>query len=67
MKQETMRCNIISQRIAIQEYLCERQEAIMKEIDEWVADEERIKTLDRAQVDAMMDIWLVDFNIVQPS
>jgi len=48
MKQETMRCNVIAQRIALQEYLIERFEDISKEVEDWLADEERVKTLDRA-------------------
>jgi hypothetical protein len=36
-------------------------EEILKEIEEWVGDEEKIKTLDRAQVDAMIDTWLSNF------
>mmetsp|Transcript_30127 Transcript_30127/g.46040 ORF Transcript_30127/g.46040 Transcript_30127/m.46040 type:complete len:143 (+) Transcript_30127:831-1259(+) len=67
MKQETMRCNIIAQRIALQEFLYEKSEDINKEIDDWINDEEKIKTLDRATVDAMFDTWLADFNLVQPS
>jgi hypothetical protein len=67
MKQETMRCNVIAQRIALQEYLIEKFEDISKEIDDWLADEDRVKTLDKSQVDAMMAVWLVDFNLIQPS
>jgi len=64
MKQETMRCNIIAQRISLQEYLIEREANILKEIEDWVSDEEKVKTLDRATVDAMMDEWLQDFKLV---
>ena len=67
MKQETMRCNIIAQRIALQEHLIERAEDINKEIDEWINDEDKIKTLDKATVDTMMDTWLAEFQIVMPS
>ena len=42
----------------------ERQEEILKEMDEWVSDDEKIKTLDDATVNAMMDGWLSDFNLV---
>jgi len=66
MKQETMRCNVIAQRIALQEHLLERAEDIAKEIEEWVNDEEKIKTLDRSQVDLMLDTWLSGFALVQP-
>ena len=40
---------------------------ILKDIEEWVGDEEKIKTLDRPTVDAMLDTWLNEFNLVQPS
>jgi len=62
-----MRCNVIAQRIALQEYLIEKFEDVSKEIEDWVADEERIKELNRPEVEAMMSVWLVDFNLVQPS
>jgi hypothetical protein len=62
-----MRCNIIAQRITLQEYLMDREADILKDIDEWVSDEEKIKSLDRATVDAMMDTWLSEFALVQPS
>ena len=45
MKQETMRCNIVAQRITLQEYLMEKYEEIIKDIEEWTGDEEKIKTL----------------------
>jgi hypothetical protein len=67
MKQETMNCHAISQRITLQEHLIEGSEEILKEIEEWVNDEEKIKTLDRQQVDAMIETWLANFRIVQPS
>jgi len=47
--------------------LVEGSEEILKEIDEWMADEEKIKTLDKQQVDAMIDTWLANFTILQPS
>jgi predicted transcriptional regulator len=67
MKQETMNCHAISQRITLQEYLVEGSEEILKEIDEWMADDEKIKTLNKQQVDAMIDTWLANFKILQPS
>jgi hypothetical protein len=45
-----MKCNIIAQRIALQEYLIERELEIVKDIDEWTADEDKLKTLDKATV-----------------
>jgi hypothetical protein len=43
------------------------QDEILKEIEDWVADEEKIKTLDRPQVDAMLDTWLSNFVLTHPS
>lgn len=39
----------------------------MKEIEELLAEEEKIKQLDKQQVDAMIDTWLANFKILQPS
>ena len=67
MKQETLRCNKIAQRIVLQEYMIEKAEEIQKDIEEWTGDEEKIKTLKREDVDSMIDTWLADFHLVQPS
>ena len=67
MKQETMRCNILAQRITLQEYMMVKVEDINKDIDEWVNDEEAIKKLDRTKVEEMFDDWLSGFKIEQPS
>jgi len=58
-----MRCNIVAQRITLQEYLCEKYEEITNDIEEWTGDEEKIKTLDRKTVDDMMDQWLEGFKL----
>jgi len=63
MKQETMRCNIVAQRITLQEYLIEKYEEITKDIEEWTGDDEKIKTLDRKTVDEMIDQWLEGFKL----
>jgi len=63
MKQETMRCNIVAQRITLQEYLMEKYEEIIKDIEEWTGDEEKIKTLTRDTVEQMMDQWLEGFKV----
>ena len=47
--------------------MIEKSEDIVKEIQEWLEDEEKIKTLNRETVDQMIDTWLADFNLVQPS
>ena len=67
MKHETMQCNIIAQRIRLQEYLMEREPTINKEIDDWLADEDQIKTLNRDMVEDMISKWLEEFRILQPS
>jgi len=54
MKDETMRCNVIAQRIALQEHLVREQEGITREIEEWLADEEKLKSLDKAKVEDLV-------------
>ena len=44
----------------------ERQELVFKDIEEWLADEEKLKTLDRATVEELVEQWLTDFTLVQP-
>ena len=39
----------------------------MKEIEEWTADEEKVKTLDKATVEGLLAGWLSGFEIAQPS
>ena len=39
----------------------------MKEIEELLAEEEKIKQLDKQQVDAMIDTWLANYKLTQPS
>jgi hypothetical protein len=67
MKQETLRCNKIAQRIVLQEYMIERHEEILRDIEEYTADEEKIKTLTKDVADSMIDTWLAEFRLVQPS
>ena len=68
MKQETMRCNVISQRIALQEFLADRQEDITAELEAWAsADAEKLNQLTRETVEQLFDTWLAEFNLVQPS
>ena len=61
MKQETMRCNIIAQRISLQEFLIEKEADILKDIEAWTSNEEEIKKLDRATVEEMFDTWLSEW------
>jgi hypothetical protein len=63
MKQETMRCHAISQRIALQEYLTTQEVQILKDIEE-VSDEAVIKSLDRPRTEALLDSWLAGFSLV---
>lgn len=64
-----MRCNIIAQRISLQEHMrdAKKLEEVLEEIDEWTADEEKIKTLTKANFVEMLDKWCGDFKIEQPS
>ncbi len=63
MKQETMRCHAIAQRIALQEYLTTQEVQILKDIEE-VSDEAVIKSLDRPRTEALLDSWLAGFSLV---
>lgn len=54
MKQETMKSNVISQRIILQEYLIEKESQITADIEQWVNDEEKLKTLDKAQTEKLI-------------
>jgi len=47
LKEETMKCNIIAQRIHLQEHLTKHFEDIDKEIDGFLNNDEDAKTLDR--------------------
>lgn len=67
LKQETMQCNVIAQRIALQEYLIDHEEQIMAEIDEVWNDDEKKKVLDQKKVIEWFDTWLADFELQQPS
>jgi len=59
-----MQCNIIAQRIALQEHLTKSFEEIDKEIDVWLNDDVEVKTLDRKKVeDVIFEGWLRDFTI----
>lgn len=67
MKQETMKSNVISQRIILQEYLIEKESQITADIEQWLNDEEKLKTLDKAQTEKLILEWLGEFNLIQPS
>ena len=62
-----MKCNIISQRIQLQEYLMSEESNITKSIDETMQNDEEIKNLDRNAVEGMLDQWLATYRLTQPS
>ena len=47
--------------------MIEKYEDIVKDIEEWTGDEEKVKTLDRNTVEEMINNWLAEFKITQPS
>ena len=44
-----------------------KYDEIISEIDEWVNDEEKLKTLTQADFESMVDKWTADFKVEQPS
>jgi len=68
LKEETMKCNIIAQRVHLQEHLAKNFEEIEKEIDGFINNEEEAKTLDRAKVESnVFEGWLREFKVYQPT
>lgn len=67
LKEETMKCNIISQRIQLQEYLLSQEQTLTKTLEDKIQDEENFKSLDRPNVEAFMDEFLAAYKITQPS
>jgi hypothetical protein len=66
LKEETMKCNVISQRIQLQEFLKEREKDIEAEIEGWVGNEQenaKEKDIKRADVEGMMAEWLSGFQM----
>lgn len=53
-----MKCNIIAQRISLQEILIPQQEEILKEAEELMNDEDKIKTLDRVAAEQLFSKWI---------
>jgi hypothetical protein len=49
-----MKCNIIAQRIQLQEYLLSEETNITKMIEETMGNEEEIKNLDRNTVEKFL-------------
>lgn len=67
LKEETMICNIVAQRISLQEYLLNQQEEIFNEIDEIMSNPERYAQMNMDKVGKMIEEWLKHFIIQQPS
>lgn len=67
LKEETIRCNIIAQRIAFQEYCITKDNEIKEKIENMLKNEEEIKLLTRKDVEELFDDWFQDFEIAQPS
>jgi hypothetical protein len=62
LKYETMKCNIISQRISLQEHLLKQQDDIMKQLDDLLNNEEEAKNLTIENVyQEFFRMWLAGF------
>ena len=42
----------------------EKEALIVKDIEDWMGDEEKLKTLDRAGAEELMETWITDFHLV---
>jgi hypothetical protein len=63
-----MKCNIISQRISLQEHLLKQQDEIMKQLDDLLNNEEEAKNLTIENVyQELFRMWLTGFQLHQPS
>lgn len=67
LRQETMVCHEIANRMSLQEFLSLRAEEVLKQIDDIMGNSEQYEQLDRDQVDHLLDQWLDGFQIRQPS
>lgn len=68
LKEETMQCHIIAQRIGLQEYLASKWDEIEKSMDSLIADPEVYVSYDRAKVvGELFPQFLAGFKIHQPS
>lgn len=67
LKEETMRCNKISQRVSFQEYCIEKEEDIKTTIDNMLKNEEEIKKLSKNDVEELFEEWFHNFEIPQPT
>ena len=67
-RQETQKCNIVAQRMALQEHLVQNADDIFKQIEDIVNNEEAYKLLDKENTTGdYFDKWLNDFEIANPT
>lgn len=64
-----MRCNIIAQRMELQQHLLEQSEDILKLIDEFISNEEESKEKLSKDfvVENMFKVWLDGYKVYQPT
>jgi len=67
IKESTMRCNIIAQRITLQEYLISRSEDFMKQLDDLSNNEEEAKNLNLDNIRAhLLDNLMEGYRLENP-
>jgi len=66
LKEETIKCNIISQRVGLQEFCKAKEAVILKQIDDAMGAAESSK-LSREKVEQILDDILSGFALCQPS
>lgn len=67
LKEETMKCNIIAQRISFQEFCISKETEIKEKIDTLIKNEEEIVHLKREDVEDLFNQWFADFEIPKPT
>jgi hypothetical protein len=67
-RHETLKCNIVAQRMALQEHLIRNADDINKMLDDiMVNDEEKVKLDKRLAISDYFDVWLNEFEISNPT
>lgn len=67
-RQETQKCHLIAQRMALQEHLSRSSEEIFKQIEDIVNNEAGYQELTKESTTAQyFDAWLNDFEIANPT
>lgn len=66
LMEETMICNIVAQRVALQEHLLTKSADILAKLEEKIQLEEIAKEADKRMVVEMITEWLGKFKIQQP-